>query len=101
MRPRLTDITRCCSSQTFTLVQPVRVRAKLDDSSAPPLALDLLLGQPLWSPDGPAAEYTFLRKSFELTAAPSHAVLDITAQPTWSSQGDAGNMPKLLGACVL
>ena len=62
--------------QTFTLVQPVRV--KLDDSSAP-----LLLGRPLWASDGPAAQYIFLRKSFELTAAPAHAVpLEITAQPT-------------------
>ena len=28
-------------------------------------------------------------------------MVDITAQPSWSSQGDAGNMPKLLGAYKL
>ena len=70
----------------------------LAHSEQPPM----LLGQPLWSRDGVAAQYVLLRKQFELHATPTAPVaVDITAQPSWSSQGDAGNLPKLLGAYKL
>ena len=84
-------------------------RAMLWITAAPLLPLlvaseqpEMLLGQPLWSRDGVAAQYVFLRKQFELHATPTGPVpVDITAQPSWSSQGDAGNLPKLLGAYKL
>ena len=61
-------------------------RLESDDDNVTPR--ELLLGQPLWSADGPAAQYVFLRKAFQLPRAPARAALDVTAQPTWCSTGD-------------
>ena len=87
----------------------IAAAAALLVSAAPlPAGPPLLLGPPLWwrddGPGGARAEYVFLRKQFvleEFAPTSASATVEITAQPTWSSVGDAGNLPKLLGAYKL
>ena len=99
----------CPAAFTTGMTALIAAAAALLVSAAPlPAGPPLLLGPPLWwrddGPGGARAEYVFLRKQFvleEFAPTSASATVEITAQPTWSSVGDAGNLPKLLGAYKL